>query len=127
MKVALCPGGMIDVAQWLADEAKDAGYEIEIWPQDQGDLSTVQALFCLAEQTDGRGPALQALAREALARGLPVIWAVEGEELPGAFRSFTDFSKLADAAPLLEAVLALPQPVIEEEAPKRKLAIPNPT
>jgi hypothetical protein len=128
LKVALCPGGMTDVAQWLADEAKDAGYEIVIWPQDHGDLSTVQALFCLAEQTEGRSASLQHLAQDALTRGLPVIWAVEGEPLPGAFRSYTDFSKLPDATPLLEAVLALPKPVTEEDqTPKRRLSIPSPT
>lgn len=127
MKIALCPGGMMDVAQWLIDEAKAAGYEIEVWLHDHGDLSTVQALFCLAEQGDGRAEGLQALAREALARGLPVIWAVDGVEFPGAFRAFTDFSKIPDAAPLLEAVLALPKPAEKEEAPKRRLAIPNPT
>ncbi|GIM47671.1 hypothetical protein DNHGIG_32200 [Collibacillus ludicampi] len=127
MKVALCPGGRTDVAQWLADEAKDAGYEIVIWPQDHGDLTTVQALFCFAEQNEGRAASLRTLAQEALVRGLPVIWAVEGEPLPGAFRSYSDFSKLPDATPFLDAVLDLPKPVTEEEqTPKRRLSIPSP-
>jgi hypothetical protein len=117
---------MKEVAQWLADEGRAAGYEVELWPEDAGDTASVQALFCIAEQWEERAERLHILANAALSKGMPVIWAVEGMELPGAFRSFTDFSQLPDAAPLLEALLALPIPEeVEEEKPPKRLSIPS--
>jgi hypothetical protein len=122
-----------EVAKWLQGEAQGGGKKptlhTQLSTEAEASLEQVYALVCLAYHDEPNVAAWTQCAKAAIQQGIPVIWAVDGLELEGTFRSFTDFNtQLESSNTLFQAILDLPEPPEEKEERKTRpirLAIPD--
>jgi hypothetical protein len=122
-----------EVAKWLQGEAQGGGKKptlnIELSTEGDAALDQVYALVCLGYHDEPNAAAWTRSAKTAIQQGIPVIWAVDGLELEGTFRSFTDFNtQLENSNTLFQAILDLPEPPEEKEERKTRsirLVIPE--
>lgn len=122
-----------EVAKWLQGEAQGEGKKptlhIELSTEGDASLDEVYALVCLGYHDETNVAAWTQSAKNAIQQGIPVIWAVDGFELEGTFRSFTDFNtQLENSNTLFQAILDLPEPPEEKEERKTRqirLSIPE--